>query len=61
MVSVPEIRESDAVLNVDRVVVRPGYEGPGATQDEPVVLHGTPGLDLAHGGFPQAAGPRTPV
>ena len=61
MVSVPEIRESDAVLDVDSVVVRPRDQRSGPTQDEPVVLHGTPGLDLAHGGSPQAAGPRTPV
>ena len=61
VVNISKVGEPDAVLDVDRVVVRPGYEGPGATQDEPVVLHGTPGLDLAHGGSPQAAGPRTPV
>ena len=67
VISVSEIRESDAVLDVDGVLVRPGDQRPGATQDEPVVLHGTPGLDLAHrggrgrGGRPPAGGPGTPV
>ena len=67
VVSVAEVGESDAVLDVDGVLVGPGYQRPGAPEDEPVVLHGTPGLDLAHrggrggGGRPLAGGPGTPV
>ena len=60
VVSVSEIRESDAVLDVDGVLVGAGDQRPGATQDEPVVLHGAPGLDLAHRGRPRPP-PRAPV
>ena len=60
VVSVAEIRESDAVLDVDGVVVRPRDQRPGPTKDEPVVLHRAPGLDLAHRGGPRPP-PGAPV
>ena len=50
MVGVTKVRESDAVLDVDGVLVRPGYERPGEAEDESVILHWTPGLDLTDGG-----------
>ena len=60
VVRVSEIGESDAVLDVDGVLVRAGDQGPGPTQDESVVLHGAPGLDLAHRGRPRPP-PGAPV
>ena len=47
VVNISKVGEPDAVLDVDRVVVRPGDERPGEAEGEPVVLNWAPGLDLA--------------